>query len=369
LLAAHLLTERGVGAQVFEGTEGLAPAPRTLIVTSRMRDLLGPLGGQAVVNEIRRFELFTDGRVATVPLQRPDLVIERATLIRGLAQQAEASGSRILLGRRFMSLEPTSRALTFTVVRGQGGALEEERARTVIGADGAFSQVACAAGWPGQSAVPLAQAVVGQPKDLRPDTTRVWFAPEETPYFYWLIPESPDRGVVGLIGEDGQATRQCLERFLERRGLEPLEFQGARIPLYTGWVPIHRQVGGGYVYLVGDAAAHVKVTTVGGIVTGFRGALGVAEAVLNGGSSHHFRVLRRELDLHLLIRRVLHQFTQREYSRLLDLLTIPAQRSLGSYTRDEAYKLLWRLCLGQPRLLLLGLRSLLTNGSFPRRRD
>ena len=148
-----------------------------------MRDLLGPLGGQAVVNEIRRFELFTDGRVATVPLQRPDLVIERATLIRGLAQQAEASGSRILLGRRFMSLEPTSRALTFIVERGQGGALEEERARTVIGADGAFSQVACAAGWPGQSAVPLAQAVVGQPKDLRPDTTRVWFAPEETPYF------------------------------------------------------------------------------------------------------------------------------------------------------------------------------------------
>lgn len=215
MLAAHLLTERGVGAQVFEGTEGLAPAPRTLIVTSRMRDLLGPLGGQAVVNEIRRFELFTDGRVATVPLQRPDLVIERATLIRGLAQQAEASGSGILLGRRFMSLEPTGRALTFTVERGQGGALEEERARTVIGADGAFSQVAKTAGWPRLATVPLVQAVVRPPKDLPLDVTRVWFIPEDTPYFYWLIPESPERAVVGLIGEEGQETRQGLERFLE----------------------------------------------------------------------------------------------------------------------------------------------------------
>lgn len=360
LFTADLLARKGLEVKVYEGADRLDPAARTLIVTCRMRDILGLLGEQAVVNEIHRFELFTDGRVATVPLRSPDLVIERSTLIRILAQRAESSGAQILLGQRFQGLEPDESGVAFTVRREKAGVLEKKRARIVIGADGAFSQVACAAGWPGRSAVPLAQAVVGLPKDLRPDTTRVWFAPEETPYFYWLIPESPDRGVVGLIGEDGQATRQCLERFLERRGLEPLEFQGACVPLYTGWVPVHRQVGGGDVYLVGDAAAHVKVTTVGGIVTGFRGALGVTEAILNGGASRHLRALRRELDLHLLIRKVLHQFTQRDYSRLLDLLTRPVQRSLGSYTRDEAYKLLWRLCLGQPRLLLLGLRSLLT---------
>ena len=36
------------------------------------------------------------------------------------------------------------------------------------------------------------------------------------------------------------------------------------------------------MYLGGDAAGHVKVSTVGGVVTGFRGALGVVEAILNG---------------------------------------------------------------------------------------
>jgi len=60
----------------------------------------------------------------------------------------------------------------------------------------------------------------------------------------------------------------------------PLEWQGARIPVYRKWVPVRRQLGNGEVYLVGDAAAQVKVSTVGGIVTGFRGALGVAQALL-----------------------------------------------------------------------------------------
>jgi flavin-dependent dehydrogenase len=141
--------------------------------------------------------------------------------------------------------------------------------------------------------------------------------------------------------------------------MSPIEFQGARIPVYTNWIPVRRRLGNGSVYLVGDAAAQVKVSTVGGTVTGFRGALGVAEAISNGGPSHELRALRRELNLHLLLRRSLHSFEQADYSRLVDLLNEPAKASLGEYSRDEAWKILWRVCLRQPRLLLLGLRGLM----------
>jgi flavin-dependent dehydrogenase len=116
------------------------------------------------------------------------------------------------------------------------------------------------------------------------------------------------------------------------------------------------------VYLVGDAAAQVKVTTVGGIVTGFRGALGVAESIVNHGESLELRRLRRELDMHLLLRRSLHHFHQSDYSRLVDLLNDSARRSLSDYSRDEALKVLWHICLSQPRLILMGLRGLLTGG-------
>jgi flavin-dependent dehydrogenase len=364
---AYLLARGGASVQILERSEPLDPAPRTLIVTSRMRDLLGPPADSSVVNQIRQFELFTDGRSACVSLHRPDLIIERATLIRELAAQAECAGARTLLGRRFLQLSANGRGVSLQVERCRDGVREELHADTVVGADGALSKVAEAAGWPRQETVPLIQAIVRLPAGFATDTVRVWFVPEDTPYFFWLIPESPTRGAIGLIAEDGQRARRALEAFLSKHRFAPLAYQGARIPVYTRWVPVHRQMGEGRVYLVGDAAGQVKVTTVGGIVTGLRGALGVAEAILNSGHSRELRALRRELDVHLLLRKTLHRFRQADYSRLLDLLNVSARESLGQYTRDEATRVLWNLCRSQPRLLLLGLRGLLTRRPFFRR--
>lgn len=359
LFTAWLLARRGVSVRVFERIETLEPAARTLIVTERMRGLLGPAAEGSIVNEIRRFELFTDGRAATIALKQPDLIVERRALIQGLAREAERAGAKLELGRRFHALRSNAGELTLEVERCADGSREELPAHTIVGSDGASSSVARAAGWAPLQTVPLLQAIVPLPKDMAPDTVRVWFVPQDTPYFYWLIPESPTRGALGIIGESPAETRRCLDQFLEKRKLDPLEFQGARIPVYTRWVPVHRRVGSGSVYLVGDAAAQVKVSTVGGIVTGFRGALGVAESILHGGRSRELRALRRELDLHLLLRRSLHDFRQSDYSLLVDLLNDPAKQSLASYSRDEAWKILWRVCLRQPRLALLGLRGLL----------
>jgi len=368
LFTAHLLGQAGKRVHVFEGADNFEPKPRTLIVTHRLQELLGKVGKSSVVNEIRRFELFTDGRVARIGLRHPDLVIERGKLIRDLAAAAQGSGAQISFGRRFVSMEQKTDALALQLQRSQG-ATEEAQVSTLVGADGAISRVAKAAGWPAQETVPLLQAIVRLPKDMPSDTTRVWFIPDDTPYFYWLIPDSPTRGVLGLIGEEGPETRWALERFLEKHHLEPLEYQAARIPVYSKWVPVSRNLAGGDVYLVGDAAGHVKVTTVGGIVTGLRGALGVSEAILNGKPGRKLRDLRRELDLHLLIRKVIHNFNQTRYSRLVDLLNARTRQDLEEHTRDEPGGVLWRLCLHQPQLLLFGLRAVLTGGTFPARRN
>jgi flavin-dependent dehydrogenase len=367
---ASLLARAGCSVEVLERAEQLDPTPRTLIVTSHMRTLLGDVGERAIINEIRKFELFTDGRTAQVPLDCPDLIIERSRLIEGLAEQAQSHGAKISFGNRFVSLESNGNGLRVGIERARDASKEEVHADIVVGADGALSRVAQAAGWPRLPTVPLVQAIVRMPLDMSSDTVRVWFIPDDTPYFYWLIPESRDRAALGLIGEEGQETRRCLERFMEKRGFTPLGFQGARIPVYERWTPVERRVGAGRVFLVGDAAGQVKVTTVGGIVTGFRGALGVSEAILNGGKSRELRSLRRELDLHLLIRKTIHQFKQADYSRLVDLMNASTRRSLSQYTRDEAARVLWHITLSQPRLLLLGLRGLLSGGSIlPKNRN
>lgn len=347
--------------QVLESKPRLEPAARSLIVTDHFRHQLGATAPASIVNEIRRFELFTDGRSAQVALAHPDLIIERARLIPALAREAQQAGAEIAFDTRFLGLTPNGSGLRMAIEsQGQQGELHAE---SVVGADGATSRVARAAGWPPVETVPLVQALVKLPKDCPADTTRVWFVPDDTPYFYWLIPESPERGALGIIGEDGQDTKRCIEQFLEKKGLEGLGWQGARIPVYRKWVPVHRRVGRGQVYLVGDAAAQVKVSTVGGIVTGLRGAQGVAETIL-GNANGELRALRRELGTHWLIRRVLHHFKQKDYSELVDLLDASTRESLGEITRDESTKLLWSVVRKQPRLVLLGLRGLLTGKSF-----
>lgn len=363
LFVARLLAQRGLAVRVLERTDALEPGARTLIVTRRMRALLGDAAESSIVNEIRHFELFTDGRAATVTLQQPDLIIERRALIQRLAEDAARSGAKIELGRRFHSLRAEGAGLAVEVERCADGSRDEVHADTVIGGDGATSRVARSAGWAPIPTVSLIQAIVPLPKDMTADTVRVWFVPQDTPYFYWLIPESSHRGALGMIGESGPGTRRCLEQFLEKRKLDPIEFQAARIPVYRRWIPVRRRVGRGSVYLVGDAAGQVKVSTVGGVVTGFRGALGVAESILNGGSSRELNALRRELDFHLLLRRSMHGFQQSDYSQLVDLLTHSTKQPLGTYTRDEAWKILWRVWLRQPRLILMGLRGLLMRSS------
>src|ERR1700730_15642707 len=355
----------GKHVRVLESKRSFEPVARTLIVTDHCRSQLGASANESVLNEIRRFELFTDGRSAQVALAKPDLIIERAKLIPALARASRESGAEISYDTRFLGLSPDANGVQVQVE--SGGRREELHAKNVVGADGAASRVARTAGWAPIDTVPLVQAIVRLPKDCPVDTTRVWFVPDDTPYFYWLIPESAERGALGVIGEDGRDTARCLERFLEKKGMEPLEWQGARIPVYKRWVPMKKRLGKGDVYLVGDAAAQVKVSTVGGIVTGFRGAQGVAQSILRKGNGDELLALRRELSTHWLLRRTMHHFQQEHYSRLVDLLNAATRETLSEVTRDESTRLLWNVLGPQPQLVLLGLRGLLLGWNSERR--
>lgn len=357
LYAATAVAQGGCSVQLLESKPDLEPPARTLIVTNAFRRQLGAPAEQSIVNEIRRFELFTDGRSAQIALSEPDLIIERRRLVSAMARQARHAGVNFSFDTRFLGLSANTRGLSIDVER--AGDREQLHAQSLVGADGAASRVARAAGWPALETVPLVQAIVRLPKDCRPDTTRVWFVPDETPYFYWLIPESPERAALGVIGEDGRDTARAFVRFLEKKALQPLEWQGARIPVYRRWVPVRRRLGNGEVYLVGDAAGQVKVSTVGGVVTGFRGARGVAKLLLGKGGLGDLLALRRELATHWLLRRTLHHFEQKHYSKLVDLLNAATRGTLSQITRDDSTRLLWNALRQQPQLVLLGLRGLL----------
>ena len=361
LFTSLLLARAGLRVTLYERTDSLSPAPRTLIVTGAIQKYLGTLGNSSVNSRISRYELYANGKVGEINLGRVDLIIERARLIEELAREAVIAGVDLRFGYRFLGFETGTRTPAPLVERSDQ--VESIRAGVVVGADGATSAVARASGWHRQPTVPLLQAIVQRPKDLPPDTARVWFVPRDTPYFYWLIPDGPERAALGIIGERPRGLRERFLEFLSQQDLEPVEYQGARIPCYARWTRVHRRVGSTDVYLVGDAAGQVKVSTVGGLVTGFRGAIGVAEAITGGQSRQTLRRLKRELDAHRLVRRIVHRFGEHEYCRVLELLNDATRKSLNQHTRDEATSILWRVALGQPRFWPLSIKALLDRSS------
>ncbi len=78
LYTAARLAEAGKPVRVLESRPTLEATERTLIVTDHFRNQISAKAKSCILNEINRFELFTNGRSAHFSLKRPDLIIERS---------------------------------------------------------------------------------------------------------------------------------------------------------------------------------------------------------------------------------------------------------------------------------------------------
>jgi flavin-dependent dehydrogenase len=366
LFTAYLLAKEGVEVEVYEKEGFLGWPSRTLIVTNKINEILDFVPEEAIINRIGYIELFSRSRSARLELSSPDLIVERERLLSLLAGLAKETGAKIMFNHRFEGFAQFGRKIVVSLRNLEAG--EEYRRSTdiLIGADGAHSAVARAASCNGHHLSALLQARVSLPENARPDTSQVWFNPERTKYFYWLIPESDQVAIVGLIAEDPKIAESELKAFLQQQQLEPLEFQSSSVPMHRFELMSSVLRHNRNVFIVGDAAGQVKVTTVGGVVTGLHGARALATALLNGRNYRkESKELKLELDLHLLVRRVLNLLDDKDYDELIAMLDGGLKDILEDSNRDELTKSLLSLLLKEPRLITLGakafLRSILPN--------
>lgn len=353
LAAARSLGNEGLRTLVLDSRHDFGTPERTWIVTRKLTDVVGCDIGSSVIHETGVMELLANGTRRRVELERPDLVVERGALRRILAQEAERAGVEVRLGGRVHEIAVEAGGMAVSVRNGASACLTT---RHLVGADGSRSVVAEAFGARPQRTVPIVQARVALGDRYDPDVTRVWFDRARTRFFYWLIPESSTTGVLGLIAEKPSNARQLLESFMDEHGYRAEEYQGAMIPLHQPRRPIEWRAGDGRVLLVGDAAAHVKVTTVGGVVTGIWGAQAAAKALATDNSyRQELRPLHRELYLHDLVRWFMDRFHGRHYDLLLRLMNRELDLLLSTNDRDSMASKTWSLLRAQPRLFLLGL--------------
>jgi flavin-dependent dehydrogenase len=198
------------------------------------------------------------------------------------------------------------------------------------------------------------------PVGYDPRKVRIWFDRARTRFFYWLIPESNEYAVAGLVAETAESARHLLDEFLVRQRLTALNYQGAMIPLHQPFRQIEWRKGAARALLVGDAAAHVKVTTVGGLVSGLWGANAAAQSILDGTSYwREIAGLHKELYLHDLIRWLMDRFSDDDYDQMLLALGPKLKTFLAQRNRDSMALAPLALLAAQPSLALLAGRAVL----------
>ncbi len=205
--------------------------------------------------------------------------------------------------------------------------------------------------------VPLLQAEIELPEGYQTDQTTVWFDPEFTPYFYWLIPDQSERAVVGLISSPGSDIRNLLDRFLEYHHFNALNYQTGIAAMHSKSSLHEKEVGSLRVLLVGEAAGQVKVTTVGGTVSGFGGAAAAVKAILDDQPyKNALQQIEKELNTHLFIRQMLDNMTELDYQLLIKSISPAVKAFLSRFNRDQMRRHFWKLVFLQPLFIPLGLK-------------
>jgi len=357
LFVAELLAKSGIQVALFEEVSEISPQARTYIITPGLFRVMPDVGDALVRHQITRIQLQSGSAAAEIELAAPDLIVDRKELLVHLARRAEEAGVIFHTGWKFTGFN--KHEMNPRLVFKKGEDIFHVGAGVVIGADGVQSSVKKALTGKWIPALPLLQAEIELPPDWDQRVTKVWFKTEVTPYFFWLIPDQMNKGVVGLIAEKGDDIRTALDSFLEENKLKALEYQSGSAAYHTSIGQLEHKVGEMRVLFVGDAAGQVKVTTVGGTVTGLCGARAAAEAIITGsGYRKKLKPVQRELDLHLFIRNLLIRMSARDYETLVGLITPAVKSFLRGHDRDSMRSHFWKLVVLQPGFIPLGLKLL-----------
>ena len=341
---ACLLAKQGRKVAVFEEHETVGkPVQCTGIVTHSIEKFFR-LKNEVIAKRLDK--VIAVSRVKKISVNVDEIVMWRDRFDKFVAEMAQDEGAEINLNHQFIGFNGKN---SIRVKDKKNGKIKEFKADSVIGADGPYSSVARAAGIENNS-----RNYVGMQAKvkLKMDTSsfETYFGSGFPNFFGWCVPESEDTARLG-IGCFENAQKYFYNFLKSRTGSEEiLCWESGLIPLYNPKKIIQK----GNVYLIGDAATHVKATTGGGIIPSLKAAQTLCGCII--GNKDYNKEFKKhsgkELLLHLRIRNALNRFSDSDYDKLLGLMdSEKVKRILKKYDRDSPIPLVANLLLKEPRFL------------------
>lgn len=341
----------------------------------RCGEAIGAEGTQACIDldpkwidaRISRFALCNAEGARTVLPSDLTLIVNRKVFDLELARLAARAGAEVRARTQAEGLlTDANGTIRGARIRSMGGP-EDVRARIVIAADGAESQVAR---WAGLKTVPaLADLYVGlqylvcaRHGGWTTDTAEYHIGPSIAPGGYaWVFPKGDDVANVGIVLGGDQAgegeARARLDRFVAKRvpNASILSVVAGGIPVSGGL----KQISAGGLLVVGDAAHQAEPMTGGGINLAMMAADMAAQTAIRAirqddvsasalksyDDAWRARYGRQRAGL-LSLRRLLARMSEREHVDIIDTL---ARQPAGNMNHGQ---LMLAAFLRHPRLLL-----------------
>ncbi len=344
--AAYNLARQGFEVCVYEEHKVVgSPIQCSGVITPVIEQILPDIPKDIIVNTIDKVRFYAPDNTFFDVKIPTDYVFDRGKLDQYLAKCAEEAGVKIILEKRFDHFERKTEGLHISFEDGTSTV-----AQTIIGADGPHSKVAkCAGLMQDREYVHGLQARAYVPiEEMNRVDIFLGYGS-----FGWSIPENEKIARVGIVCEYNK--KEDFHRLLERTKAKVIGYQSGMIPLYN---PKGKRSDDG-VYLIGDAAGHVKNSTHGGILYSMLAGQELAKALQGKGSYESLwrKKLGLNLWLNLRIHTTLNKFSEQDLNKLVHLFSQDKlKKILSQNVRDFPSKFLMQMLIREPRLLQFGLK-------------
>lgn len=344
--AGYLLAKSGQKVIIFEEHKSIGtPVQCTGLLTNSINKII-KLEKGIIVNRIKKARTHYNGTSFETGMS--DIVVDRQKFDQFLANKALKAGCKLFLNHKFIGIN-NHKIIIKNLKNKKTKLTPLDKTDCLIGADGPGSIVRNyvdkknkISHWVGIQAIAKLKT--------SGDTFEVYL--DKAPGFFgWGVAENKNIVRIGLAAKKPGYYFKSFLQIKKIKKKDVIELQGGLIPRYNPQLKVQRN----NIYLVGDAAAHVKATTGGGIVPGLIAAECLAESILQDKDYQKLlsKRVNTQLRVHLKVRKILDKFSKGDLSYLIKLCNQRKIKNiLKKVSRDSPVKLLLLLAIREPRFLL-----------------
>jgi len=313
------------------------------ITTNILKNII-KLNNDVILNEVNKARIFAPNKkFIEVNLRENNLVIDRSKFDNQIAEMAKQRGAKFFLNHKFIENNKD----VAIIKDKKSGQMKKVRFDYLIGADGPLSQVAKSNNMFEKKE--FWQGIQTRTK-LKNDNVIEFY-----PYFgtySWIIPENKDIVRIGLASKKYAKTlfKNFVFKFKRIKEKNLIDYQAGIIPQYDPRKISQKE----NIFLVGDAACHVKATTGGGIIQSLIASKALSHSILENKNyeKEWRRLLGKELYFHLKARNIMDKFKEKDWNKLINIISSDQTKQiLEMNDRENISKIIFKLIVKKPSLL------------------